>query len=91
MDDRYSLVDVAIDGETRTAVSGVLTRERGRRRAHGWLDRFSPDDVPSEYDLRALTSSGHLLTCRIVCVSASSSPARTEFEVVGELDISKLS
>ena len=90
MDERFSLIEVAIDGETQTAVTGVLTSEGSQSRARGWLDGLSLDCVSSKRDLRAATSSGHQVACPIRCTSISSSPARTEFDVVGEVEISKL-
>jgi len=90
MGERYSLVEVTIDGEARPTVTGVVIRERGRSRIYGWLDRFRGDAPPGEHDLRALTMSGELLDCRVATTAVSAQPARTEFEVRGDLEVARL-
>jgi len=90
MNTRFVLSDVGIDGETRPAVTGVLIRERGNPSIVGWLEHFRPDVLPAEYDLRAITSSAHVLSCRIRCLSSTQSPPRTDFELVSELEVASL-
>jgi len=90
MGERYSLVEVTIDGEARPTVTGVVIRERGQSRIYGWLDRFRADPPPSEHDLRALTMSGELLDCRISTTAVTERPTRTEFEVRGDLQLARL-
>jgi len=88
--DRFNLVEVTIDGEDRPAVSGALVCEGDDDRIYGWLDRFRADEPGSRYDMRAVTGSRHLIAARIECTAVSFLPARTEFEVIGEMEIAKL-